>query len=159
MRLIALLPISIIPLLTACRSQPAAAEPAKADEHAPIAQWAGQHSGREAAGTEVLRTAEEWDAFWKKVGGDRPRPLNVSREIAVAIYLGGKRTGGFSAEVLRTHEQGGKLIVEYRETTPERGSMVTQELTTPWVIAIVGRADLPVVTQNTGARPPAPREK
>jgi hypothetical protein len=77
----------------------------------------------------------------------------------VAIQLGGRRTGGFSVEVLRTQVQEGKLIVEYRETAPEPGMMVTQELTEPWIVAIIPRSDLPVVFRNTGSRRPAARDK
>lgn len=154
-----LLVFLIMPLLPACRSQPTAPDSKSPDVPSPIAQWSGQHSGRETAATEVLRSAEEWTAFWPKVGDDRPRALDVSREMAVAIYLGQKRTGGFSAEVLRTQVQEGKLIVEYRETAPEPGMMVTQELTEPWVVAIVPRSDLPVVFRNTGSRRPEARDK
>jgi hypothetical protein len=151
--------IFIFPMLPACRCQPTAPDTTNVDVNTQIAQWAGQHSGRETAANEVLRTPEEWDAFWKKVGGNRPRPLNVSREMAVAIQLGGRRTGGFSVEVLRTQVQEGKLIVEYRETAPEPGMMVTQELTEPWIVAIIPRSDLPVVFRNTGSRRPAARDK
>ena len=53
----------------------------------------------------MLRNADEWNAFWKQVECDRPRPLDVAN-MAVAIFLGEKRTGGFGAlllgHVLRT---------------------------------------------------------
>lgn len=131
-------------LFAAGHSQSAPATPARSE----IVQWSGQHGGSDTASTRVLRNADEWNAFWKQVERDRPRPLDVANEMAVAIFLGEKRTGGFGALLLGTRVEDGKLVIDYRETTPEPGMMVTQALTHPWVVAVMPRSDLPVVGRN-----------
>jgi hypothetical protein len=106
-----------------------------------------------------LRTPAEWTEFWRTVRREPPRALDPAREMAVVIHLGGKRTGGFTAEVVRTRVEDGTFVVQFRTTAPEPGMMVTQELTNPWATAIVPRSTLPVVFQDPAARPPARREK
>jgi hypothetical protein len=55
--------------------------------------------------------------------------------------------------------QEGKLVVDYRESKPPPGAMVTDALTAPWVIAIVPRSDLPVATHRGEQPAPSVREK
>jgi hypothetical protein len=134
-------------LSVGCRSPSAlAASPAL------IAQWSGQR-GVQTAGTRVLRTAGDWESFWKQVGQDQPRALDVANEMAVLISLGERRTGGFAVEVLRAGPQDQKLVVEYRETKPAPDMMVIQALTYPWVIAVLPRTDLPVELRDVAPIP------
>jgi hypothetical protein len=126
---------------------------------AAITQWSGQHGGRETPGTEVVRTVAQWDAFWRNVREERPRKLDVAREMAVAIHLGRKRTGGFTAEIVRVHTQDGKRVIEYHEAAPQPGMMVTQELTTPWALGIIPRSDEPVTFEKIAASGAARRDK
>ena len=41
--------------------------------------------------------------------------------------------------------EGERLVVEYAETAPGRGMIVTQVLTHPWAVAILPANSLPVV--------------
>lgn len=162
MNRIILLLLCGIALLAGCHSQsaPVAGAPSSQPQMSTeITQWSGQHGGRETPATQLVRTTQEWDAFWQNVREDRPRNLDVSREMAVAIHLGQKRTGGFTAEFVRQRSQDGKRVIEYRELAPEPGMMVTQELTTPWTIGIVPRSDEPVTFQKTAPTGAARRDK
>ena len=150
-----LLLLGTLVLFVGCTSQPAPAPSAVVE----IEQWSGQLGGSETPKTHVLRTAEEWNAFWQRVDRKPPRPLQAAEEMAVVVELGMKRTGGYTASILRTGIQDGKLVVDYREAGPEPGLMVIQAFTSPWVAAVLPRSDLPVVFQNMGARSPARREK
>ena len=142
-------------LFVACHSQTAPSKSARAE----LEQWSGQQGGGDVPKTRLLRTAEEWNAFWRQVEGDRPRPLDASRELAVVMELGRKRTGGYSVEFVGTRVEEGQLVIQFRETAPEPGMMVTQALSSPWAIALVPRTDLPVVFENIGTRQPSRREK
>ena len=147
--------ISAAVLLPACQSHSASADAARAD----LAQWSGQDNGSDLPQTRVLRTADEWDGFWRQVKRERPRSLNTPREMAVVVQLGEKRTGGYGATILGAREEAGKLVVDYRETAPDPGMMVTQALTSPWAIALVPRSELPVVFRNTAAPRTSRHEK
>lgn len=142
-------------LLAGCHAEPATT----ATKAAEMPQWSGPYGGERSAATRVLRSAAEWSAFWQQVGREPPRTLDPKREMAVAIYLGEKRTGGFSVAIVGTRAQEGKLVVDYRASKPPPGAMVTDALTAPWAIAIVPRSDSPVVFQDIGQPDQAPRNR
>ncbi len=115
-----------------------------------LAQWSGQHGGGEGPSTRLLRQSGDWSAFWQQVARDRPRELETAHEMAVVIEIGGRRTGGFRAEITGVRAEEGKLVIDYREHVPAPGMMVMQVLTAPWVAAVLTRSDLPVVFRRVG---------
>jgi hypothetical protein len=117
-----------------------------------IAQWSGQHGGPSTPGLRELRTTDQWLAFWQQVGREPPRVLDTSAEMAVVIFLGEKNTGGYGAEItgVRVHE--GRLVLDYRESSPAPDAMVTQALTSPWAVAIISRSELLVTANNLNPR-------
>lgn len=121
-------------------------------------QWSGAFSDHASTTTRVVKTQPEWDALWQQARREPPRALNATREMAVAVFLGERRTGGYTVEIVSTAEKGGKFVIEYREFTPPPDMMVTQALTQPWAIAAVPRSDLPVVFQKLPAAPQPRRE-
>lgn len=135
--------------LAACHAQPSTPEPPRSV----IAKWSGPHGGGTTYAVRTLQTTEAWDSFWKQVEREMPRPLNPAREMAVAIFLGERRTGGFSVDIIATRAQAGKLIVQFQEKTPAPDMMVTQALTAPWVVAVVPRSDFPVVAEKIASAP------
>lgn len=151
--------LPLVVLLAACQAQsvpernPVANAPA-----VPSAQWSGQYGGREEFAVIALRNPAEWDRFWTQVSRAKPQSLDVPRQMAVAVFLGQRRTGGYSVEIAGVRNDGTKLLVEFRETTPPPDMMVTQALTTPWAVAIVPRSDLPLEPRKLGASS-ARREK
>lgn len=142
-------------LLSACGSQSAPPNQPAAE----FARWSGPNGGGDMPATRVLRTAEEWAAFWRQVERSTPQPLDVSRQMAVIVALGERRTGGFSVEIESAHATDGNLVVTYREKAPDPSMMVTQALTTPWAAALVSRSDLPVVFRKAGGAPSTTRQK
>lgn len=137
-------------LLTACQAQPDPAAPRKTAPTAPP-HWTGYYGGRQSFSLLALRTADEWDAFWRQVQRPKPQSLDTAREMGVAVFLGQRNTGGYGVEILQVKAEGGKLVVEYRETTPSPDMMVTQALTTPWTVVVVPRSDLPLESRKTAA--------
>lgn len=139
----------ITTFLAACHSEPAS----NASQPIPAlaGHWSGFHGGQNAFTVRALRNVAEWDAFWQQVERNPPRPLDPAGEMAVVVFLGERRTGGYSVEIVRVRAENQKLVVEYRETTPAPGLMVTQALTSPWAVAIVPRSALPVVAEKIGS--------
>ncbi|MDO8542308.1 MAG: protease complex subunit PrcB family protein [Opitutaceae bacterium] len=134
-------------ILAGCGAQSIPAE----SPAAIITHWAGQHGGSEVPRTKVLRQAGDWTAFWQQVERASPRAFDPSREMAVTIEIGGKRTGGYSVEIVAVRREEGKLLVDYRQHTPDPDMMVTQALTSPWAIAVLPRSDLPLVFRDVGS--------
>jgi len=98
--------------------------------------WSGAHSGVGELSGRVVRSAEEWTAFWQSLRSDAP-PVSFDGKsvMAVALFTGTKRTGGFSVEITEVTESAEALAVEYKINVPS--GIVTQALTTPYVIQIV----------------------
>ncbi|MER3495583.1 MAG: hypothetical protein C4320_01400 [Armatimonadota bacterium] len=82
---------------------------------------------------------------WAKLGLRGPMPTNVqwASERVLVIYLGPRKSGGYSLQVqdIRRDPSGrGKVWV--RENTPPPGSIVTQALTSPYLVLIVDRVQV-----------------
>jgi hypothetical protein len=114
-------------------------------------QWSGQHGGGPTPGIRTLRTVDEWKAFWKQAAREPPVAPDFARHMAVVISLGEKRTGGFFAEVIAVRHENERLLVEYRETPPRPGMMVTHALTDPWAAALIPQSSAPVTGQKIAA--------
>lgn len=99
----------------------------------------------------ALRSGAEWDGFWQQVQRKRPRALDPAREMGVVVFLGERNTGGYAVEIASVQPEDRKLIVSYREQTPDPDMMVTQALTTPWAVAIVPRSELPIEPRKIAA--------
>lgn len=78
---------------------------------------------------------------------------NFAHEMAVAVFLGERLTGGFQLRVTNVTETDGVLTVEGVETIPNLRCAVTQSLTQPFDIISVprqGGSVLLVVTREVG---------
>lgn len=86
----------------------------------------------------VARTPAEFTALWREHAGEMKMPaVDFASRTVVAIFLGTRGSAGFSAEIVDTHEAGGALIVEWRETRPGRDEVSAQVMTSPAVIASI----------------------
>jgi hypothetical protein len=94
--------------------------------------------GREA----VARSAAEFSALWRLHAVDRPQPkIDFSREMVVAVFLGSRPSAGFAIDILGTKDEGGALVVQYRETRPAKGLIAAQMITSAYAIAAVPRRE------------------
>lgn len=104
----------------------------------------GVTSGIKEAGFFVLKTEEEWRAFWRRHASSTPPVLDFSREMVIAAFMGEQRTGGFSIEIQKVEDKGGLLKVLVQKTLPAPESPVLQVLTQPYHIIRLAKTDLPV---------------
>jgi hypothetical protein len=89
----------------------------------------------------VVRTAAEWQAFWKQhdPGGAAP-PVDFGQSMVVAVFLGSRPTAGVTAEITAVKTEGTRTIVEYRERQPPPDAFVAQVITSPFHVVRVPRA-------------------
>ena len=142
-------------LLGACQVSDSTAGGASGE----LEHWAGLQGGVTAASHRVVRDAAAWDAFWQDVQTSAPRPFRPDREQAVAVFLGERRTGGYTVRIENAAAQEGRLVVTYQESPPPPGTMVTQALTSPWALVVVPRSDLPVEVRPAALPPLSPAKK
>ena len=104
----------------------------------------GDHSNVDDSLQMVAKSAQEWQQLWQKHAPDRQRPtVDFSKEMVVGVFLGSRPTAGYTLEIVSATQDGGKLTVRYRETSPPRDAMTAQVLTSPYVIRIIRRSDWP----------------
>jgi hypothetical protein len=95
--------------------------------------------------TASARTEAEWTTLWKKHNFDKPAPrVDFSKEMVVAVFMGGRPTAGFSVEIVAAAERDGKFVVTYKEAQPAPGVISAQVLTAPYHIAAVSKSSLPI---------------
>ncbi|MCB1279548.1 protease complex subunit PrcB family protein [Prosthecobacter sp.] len=107
-------------------------------------QWHGQYEGDGQFSTELIKTQVGWAGFWERMRRPAPQVLDETKQMAIYIGVGERRTGGFVPKVINATEQDGKLVIVYTEGAPSPESFVTQVITHPWVIAIVPKSELKV---------------
>jgi hypothetical protein len=129
-----------------------AVSPAEVKEgrvHAILGQWHGSlYSGSEFSVAKIY-TADRWRRFWQEhLGREQPVDFDENLHQAVYIELGVRPTGGYRVEVVRAYEEDKNLVLEYSEREPAPDQLVTQALTTPWVMVLLPRTALRVVTRE-----------
>jgi hypothetical protein len=129
-------------------SEPAKAAAATTQTTRVLSQWHGQYEGDSDYYTQMIRTQETWSRLWSRIGRPSPQVLDETREMAIFISVGERPTGGFIPRVITTLVRDGKLVVVFTDGKPSEESFVTQAITRPWVVAIVGKSSLPVVVQK-----------
>jgi len=104
----------------------------------------GVTSGARERRTVVVRDQQALNALFAEMyGSGAPErsapPVDFASRMAIGVYLGTRRSGGFSVAIERVAaEPGGKNIVVFAfETEPPRGAMVTQALTYPFHLVTI----------------------
>lgn len=99
----------------------------------------GQSCGITEKNNYVIRNRQEWSGLWNRVDSRSsviPSLLEVDfdKYMVIGVFLGEKNTGGYAIEVEKIVEEGEKIIVHLKETTPGKDDMVIQVLTQPYQI-------------------------
>ena len=98
----------------------------------------GTQSGISTARQATARDLDQWTALWRAHASDRPRPtVDLSREMVVGVFMGTRPTAGFAVEIQGYQEEGHEVIVRYRETSPARGALAAQMLTSPYHLVVI----------------------
>ena len=114
----------------------------------------GSDSAVESAGQFTARTQAEWRKLWRSHAWDRELPkVNFARDMVVAVFMGSRPTAGFMVEIVGTRQQGGTLIVEYRETPPRADALTAQILTAPYHVAAIPKFAGPVKFEKVEQAP------
>ncbi|NJK45317.1 MAG: protease complex subunit PrcB family protein, partial [Pleurocapsa sp. SU_196_0] len=88
-------------------------------------------------------TREEFDVTWQLANGvqvpARSAPfVDFARSRIVTVFLGQKPTGGYGMRVLNSSVEAGTLRLQIETTEPAPGAILTQALTSPYVMLEVG---------------------
>lgn len=65
---------------------------------------------------------------------DKIKPNDIQTSNFVVLNMGEKTSGGYKIGIESVVETDKNIIISVKETAPEKGSMVTQEITTPYCV-------------------------
>jgi hypothetical protein len=113
----------------------------------------------------VVRTTDEWRSLWAAHDARNPPPsVDFSKNMVVALFLGSRRTAGFSVDITGVESGPSALTVTYAEQGPAPGDITAQMLTFPFVMVALPRqtGDVVFLAVNSDAQvapgaPPASR--
>jgi len=144
--------VAAVVLLAGCNLDSVTAAPSSTV----IAKWGGPHGGSSLPETRIIHSPAEWTALWEQIGREAPQGFDPARELAVAVFLGERRTGGYSVEITGVTESAEGIFIFYREKVPDRDQRVGQMLTSPWTVALFPATTRPVEVRRipTAARAP-----
>jgi len=108
-------------------------------------EWAGAHSPRAEFAVVVARSELAWNRLWAELSQTPPVALDSDNQIGIAVFHGLRRTGGFAVNITTVEDGPVFYTVNVTEKKPAPEAIVTQALTTPYVIRIVPHSDRPVM--------------
>jgi hypothetical protein len=119
-------------------------------------EWRGAQSMVTTPLQIIARDETEWQNLWQKIGGQPPQALPADR-IGVAVFLGQKRSGGYSVQFTGQAETKDNIILRYRITAPSPTMMVTMALTEPYAVTLVPRSEKTIMLEEVAAPSKATR--
>jgi hypothetical protein len=97
-------------------------------------------SGVDRAEQVIARNDTEWKALWQRHAPGRNAPtIDFTKQMAVAIFLGSRPSGGYRVEITGVRTEGNTLVVQWSEAGPGPGQMAAQVMTSPAHIVTVPR--------------------
>ncbi len=107
------------------------------------------------AGEVVARSAAEWAATWRDHEGPGDPPavdgVDFAASMVVGVFAGQRPTGGFRVVPAAVKRDGGEMYaVAYEVVSPGKGCMVSQALTSPFLVLTVPAG--PQVTFSSNER-------
>jgi hypothetical protein len=101
----------------------------------------GDHSYIGSPRQVVIRTAEEWTAFWNEHAAERAKPaVDFSKEMVVGVFLGSKPSPAYSVAIVSALAKNDALLVQYRVTQPSPGTIAAQVITFPYHLATIPKS-------------------
>jgi hypothetical protein len=98
----------------------------------------------------VIRTHQEWLAFWKTHSTQPAPDIDFSKSMIAGIFIGMRPTGGYGVGIVAVRRSGATAVVEYVSSIPDKNQIVIQMLSSPFhLIAIpagIGKVEFKRVT-------------
>lgn len=92
----------------------------------------------------IISKQSELDKLYKDLNLGTAPKINFESNKVVALFMGQKRTGGYSISVRKITVNGDTTTVSVKRVTPE-GGMATMALTAPYCIAIIPNTEKVVI--------------
>jgi hypothetical protein len=106
-----------------------------------------QATGGESPSFELATSRADLERLWSRAYGAMtaappPPEVDFGSSSVAAVFLGQKRTGGYSVDVQNVAVEGGEVYLDVVTREPGPGAFTTQALTHPWVMVEVNVPNL-----------------
>jgi len=102
------------------------------------------YGGKEDETNLVIKTQTELESLYKQLNLGSAPTIDFEHNRVVALFMGQKRTGGYSIGIRKISVNGDTTTVSVKRTTPE-GGMATMALSAPYCIAIIPKTENVVI--------------
>lgn len=104
-----------------------------------VSEWKGQFCSVSVPYVVVLNNIDEWKKLWADTFKKDAPEVDWANNVAGAVFLGSKSTGGYGVEFLEPESKDGVMWLQWHEKSPAAGGMVIQAFTQPWAIKLFPR--------------------
>lgn len=107
---------------------------------------AGQYALTVEPRTIIATSLETWKSMVGLTGDSSlvEERFDPENQTGIGIFLGSRNTGGHTVDILSMGPKNGRFVVVVDEKSPGADEMTTQSLTSPWLIILIDRPDLPI---------------
>ncbi|HOO64589.1 MAG TPA: protease complex subunit PrcB family protein [Synergistaceae bacterium] len=102
----------------------------------------GFYAVRKEAGMVVAEGADAFQRLYEEDISPSKRPpvmVDFNRYVVVALFAGSHSSGGYRLEILSARYENKELDLRYHLHTPKPGGMVSQALTSPYAVILLGK--------------------
>jgi hypothetical protein len=86
----------------------------------------------------AVRDAGAWEMLWRVHAPARPSPpVDFASEMVVGVFVGTRPSAGFGVEIVGYRLDADGVVIQYRESSPPRGAITAQVLTTPYHLVVI----------------------
>jgi len=107
-----------------------------------IKQWQDTSSGITAKKSVIIENQMAWKELWEahtKNISPLPQLPDVDFNIClvVAVFMGEQKSGGYGIAISKVEESQENIYIEFTETVPAPGAIVSQQLSQPYHIVVL----------------------
>jgi len=107
-------------------------------------EWRGQYCGVAEPDARVIGDLREWEKLWREAFSKTFPAVDFGKHLALAVFLGTQRTGGYSIEFLEPLADKDNAILRYKLHAPSARQFVTQAFTQPYAVKLYKKSPLKV---------------
>ncbi len=123
--------LSLVVLVMACAST------APAEEVSVVELARGNYSHQSEQAFELVNGQPRLLEIWRNLDGRMPPAIDFSEFSVIAVFMGERRTGGYSIMVEKATRVDGRLVVDVVMRAPGADCFTTQALTQPYHLVVI----------------------
>ncbi|KAF2519250.1 protease complex subunit PrcB family protein [Flavobacterium salilacus subsp. salilacus] len=106
------------------------------------------YGGKDTESHQLVNNQSEFEALCNELTIEEVPEVDFSKNSVVAVFMGQKRSGGYSITIKKVEIDGNTANILVKNTVPEPGAMVTMALTAPYCMAVIPKTEKVTVKET-----------